>query len=392
MASRPPRPGLPPKEPADSPSLKVQLATATVPAAALLPLRFFFGATFLYAGFDKLLDPAFFDAASPASIQSQLIEFTRVSPVGGLVHLMQPLAVPMGLAIAIAEIAIGLGALSGLAFRVAAAGGAALSILFWLTASWTTKPFYYGPDLPYAVGWIALALAGTGGLLIPSRLRPQPVADRQFDRWLADDEAGSGIERRVVLQTGLLAAVAVTAASLALPLRLFGFELTGRRVASGGATPSAKPVASGSPAPSATTAADGTPAPEGTPPADATPSAAATSAPVAGIPVATVSKVQKKGTASFTIPNDAPAPLPAGDPGIIVQLPDGTFVAYDAVCTHEGCRVEWDAGASVIFCPCHGAVFDAANNAAVLAGPTNQPLTPLPLVIDTASGKILLQT
>lgn len=39
-----------------------------VPAMAILPIRFFCGATFLFAGFDKLLDPRFFDPANPASI------------------------------------------------------------------------------------------------------------------------------------------------------------------------------------------------------------------------------------------------------------------------------------------------------------------------------------
>jgi len=71
---------------------------------------------------------------------------------------------------------------------------------------------------------------------------------------------------------------------------------------------------------------------------------------------------------------------------------DGTFVAFDAICTHEGCTVEWNAADAVIICPCHGAAFDAAHHAAVLAGPTNQPLAPLPLVVDTATGRILLQT
>ena len=125
----------------------------TVAARALLPLRFFFGATFLYAGFDKLVDPRFLDPASPAWIQAQMVAFTRVSPLAPLVRLGQPFAVEIGVAIAVAEIAIGIGALTGLAFRAAAVGGAALSIRFFLTASWATRPFYYGPDLPYAAGW-----------------------------------------------------------------------------------------------------------------------------------------------------------------------------------------------------------------------------------------------
>ena len=144
---------------------------ASVPARALLPLRLFFGATFLYAGLDKLLDPSFFDASAPSSIVAQLAAFARVSPLSPLVHVVEPFAIPMGLLIAIAEIAIGLGALTGLAFRLAAAGGAALSIVFWLTASWTTHPYYYGADLPYAFGWITLALAGHGGLLVPTAIR-----------------------------------------------------------------------------------------------------------------------------------------------------------------------------------------------------------------------------
>ena len=365
-------PSPPPSAQDDGPPLREQLATAVVPAAALLPLRFFFGATFLYAGLDKLLDPAFFDATDPTSIQAQFVAFARESPIGGLVHLAAPFAVPLGLVIAIAEIGIGLGALSGLAFRVAAAGGVALSLLFWLTASWATRPYYFGPDLPYAIGWLALALAGTGGLLVPRALKPSPeVAVRSSRGGVMLGEA-PGIERRVVLQTGLLAVFSVVVASLAVPLRLSGVRLTTRPATSGGAGPSGAPAASG------------------VPDATGSPVAGASSGP--GIPVATVADVKRHGTASFKVPFNAPAPLPSGDPGIIVQLADGTFVAYDAVCTHEGCTVEWDAADKVILCPCHGAAFDPANDAAVLAGPTNQPLAAIPITVDQATGKILLKT
>ena len=58
---------------------------ATVRAAALLPIRFFFGITFLYAGLDKLLDPGFLNPANAASIQAQMLAFSRASPIGGLV-------------------------------------------------------------------------------------------------------------------------------------------------------------------------------------------------------------------------------------------------------------------------------------------------------------------
>jgi thiosulfate dehydrogenase [quinone] large subunit len=104
-----------------------------------------------------------------------------------------------------------------------------------------------------------------------------------------------------------------------------------------------------------------------------------------------VSAVGSSGAATFTVPFNAPSPLPAGDPGVIVRLADGSFVAYDAVCTHEGCTVEWDARDGVLLCPCHGAAFDPADHAAVLQGPTNQPLPSLPIVVDQATGTIYLQ-
>jgi Rieske Fe-S protein len=36
-------------------------------------------------------------------------------------------------------------------------------------------------------------------------------------------------------------------------------------------------------------------------------------------------------------------------------------------------------------------VFDPANGAAVVDGPTNQPLAPIPLIVDPASGTISLR-
>jgi thiosulfate dehydrogenase [quinone] large subunit len=354
-------------------------ATARVAAAALLPLRFFFGITFLYAGIDKLIDPTFFNAADPASIQAQLAEFVRVSPIAPLVHLSEPFAVPVGVLIALAEIAIGLGALTGLAYRLAAAAGAALSIVFFLTASWTTRPYYYGPDLPYAVGWLTLALAGHAGLLVPQQVLDlgRSAADRRRRGWVpgappgrldrrtrpAEDEGI--VSRRTVLQVGVLGVATLALASATMPVRLIrGSSRSG--------------TAGGGPGPAPTPAGGPTPAP--------------TADPASGsLQVAQVSNVPKGGALPFTVPIDAPASLPAGDPALIVQLPSGAFVAYDAVCTHEGCTVEWAGQESVLVCPCHGAAFDAANDGQVLQGPARRPLVSLPLVVDEASGTISLQ-
>lgn len=57
-----------------------------------------------------------------------------------------------------------------------------------------------------------------------------------------------------------------------------------------------------------------------------------TAAPPTGRAVATIADVARLGSATFTIPFNAPAPLPAGDPGIIVKLTDGSYVAFDARC------------------------------------------------------------
>ncbi|HEY4752426.1 MAG TPA: Rieske (2Fe-2S) protein, partial [Candidatus Limnocylindrales bacterium] len=73
-----------------------------------------------------------------------------------------------------------------------------------------------------------------------------------------------------------------------------------------------------------------------------------------------------------------------------VKLANGSYACYDAVCTHQGCRVGWDSQDQVMLCPCHGAAFDPNNHAAVLQGPTDQPLMQLPISIDPKSGAITL--
>ncbi|MEO5965151.1 MAG: Rieske 2Fe-2S domain-containing protein [Candidatus Limnocylindrales bacterium] len=392
----PPRPGTEPSQDASGPSLREQLERASIAARALLPLRFFFGTTFLYAGIDKLLDPAFFDATNPASIFTQLTAFARLSPVAFLVKPMEPFALPIGILIALAEIAIGIGAITGLAFRLAAFGGMVLSLLFWLTASWATKPYYYGPDLPYAFGWATLALAGDGGLLVPRAVRElgRPIEDALdaaraaragwARRSPADDISP---ERRQLLQVGVLGAAALAVASLAVPLRLVrGSDDRGPKTAGGGGA--TDDGSGGSSAVTPSNAPDDSAPPD---PTDAAGSPLPTSAPLAGLAVAHISDVDKAGARRFRIPATAPAGLPVGDPAVIIKLADGSYVAFDTTCTHEGCRVGWDAADNVLLCPCHGAAFDPSDHGAVLGGPTNTPLLELPIVVDHATGTIKLQ-
>jgi cytochrome b6-f complex iron-sulfur subunit len=54
-------------------------------------------------------------------------------------------------------------------------------------------------------------------------------------------------------------------------------------------------------------------------------------------------------------------------------------LVLSAACTHLGCSVIWDAAGAVFRCPCHGAIFDSTG--AVVSGPVNVPLKPVPFEI-----------
>lgn len=338
--------------------------------AALLPLRFFIGATFLYAGIDKLIDPRFLHATGPGSIGEQLVGFTHASPLAGLVSSFAlPFPVLIGVLMAIAEIAIGLGALSGLLYRASAAAGVAVSLLFWLTASWTVHPFYYGPDLPYAAGWLTLALAGHGGLAVLHV--PFPGA---FAPYGDPDEASP--ERRALLQGGLLAAAAVALAGVTG----IGSGLLHDRdqvAAVPGVSPTPGAGGPGAPSTAPTSAAS-------TPAASAPTASPASPAPPAVGQIATLTRLKPRTALTFVDPT-------SGDPGVLIRLADGSVVAFDAVCTHAGCTVEYDQPSGLLACPCHGAVFDPTHNADVLQGPAPVALAALPIAVNRTTGAITLR-
>jgi len=76
-------------------------------------------------------------------------------------------------------------------------------------------------------------------------------------------------------------------------------------------------------------------------------------------------------------------------PAVLIHLPDGGFVAYDALCMHLGCQIHynkvvvagWENNPQQSFCPCHGGVFDPKTGD-VLAGPPPRPQPKVKLEID----------
>lgn len=73
--------------------------------------------------------------------------------------------------------------------------------------------------------------------------------------------------------------------------------------------------------------------------------------------------------------------LASGDPGILIRTATDTVCAFSAVCTHQGCTVDYDQTSKELICPCHGARFDPLQNGKAIAGPTRAPLTEVPVKI-----------
>lgn len=71
---------------------------------------------------------------------------------------------------------------------------------------------------------------------------------------------------------------------------------------------------------------------------------------------------------------------------VVTQPVAGTFKAFTAVCTHQGCLVTKVVD-SVISCPCHGSQFSAFDGT-VKQGPATQPLAEQKLTVDNGTLKL----
>jgi Rieske Fe-S protein len=59
-------------------------------------------------------------------------------------------------------------------------------------------------------------------------------------------------------------------------------------------------------------------------------------------------------------------------PGLLVRTPDGELQAFNAVCTHLDCTVQYKSDTSQIWCACHNGTYDLGGN--VVSGPPPRPL------------------
>ncbi|MEJ6574263.1 MAG: Rieske 2Fe-2S domain-containing protein [Actinomycetes bacterium] len=128
-----------------------------IPIGARL-IRLFLGVTFIYGGWNKATDPGFLNPQSASYIGAQITSYLDTSPISFALKPMIENATAFGWSIIIAEFAIGIATLAGIALELAALGGFFLSITLWLTATWTVKPYFLGSDTAYAILWLALFL------------------------------------------------------------------------------------------------------------------------------------------------------------------------------------------------------------------------------------------
>ena len=322
---------------------------------SLWPLRLFLGVTFTYAGLQKLANPAYLDGSSPTSVQATILALRHNSPIGWLLGISAHAPALVGVLIALGELAVGLATLAGLWVRVTAIGGLLLSLTFFLTVSFHTRPYYYGSDIVFLFAWTVPLIADAW---------PAPT----LDAWIRARAAHDPDPQRRALVLGGAGALTLAAltGTLAGLTALIGRSLHGDSSAAGATATIGGPSPSESP--SASTSAVTTPST-----AESTHAAAQ----LPGRHIVAAADLPPGRAMRFT---DG-----SGNPAWLLHETNGDFRAFSAVCTHAGCSVDVSGGQFV--CPCHGGRYSAADGS-VLAGP---PPSPLPaLHVKVVSGDVRL--
>ena len=367
----------------------------------LLPMRLFLGITFIYAGLQKLADPQFFNPAARGYIGKQMIAFATGSPLHDILIRLVPHAALFGALVAYGEIAIGLGTVLGLLFRPAAFFGILINVVFFLSATWHVYPYFYGSDIVFIFCWLTLLISGPVNTGLPS-----------LDQWFVQRVLSEEQRTRYASIIDLLLGTGSSLTPLPIPATTYqeqGRQTTGNKrsaqqsryaqaqrakqqsrrnflwgMLTGGAGIAVLAWLGSNLHlfPGDGTAGDSSGAVSPTPSAPQTGTATATASGASNAQtIARVNAVQNNSAVNFTLASNS-------DPGILVRLNNGQFVAYDAVCTHAGCPVDYDPSSQLLVCPCHGATFDPSKSAAVVQGPAATPLTGVPIHIDSATGGI----
>jgi thiosulfate dehydrogenase [quinone] large subunit len=259
----------------------------------------------------------------------------------------------VALLVACGELAVGLGTLFGLFGRIAALGGMLLSLSFFLTVSYNDNPYYDGADIVFLFAWTPFVLGGSGLWSLDGVLARRAAEARAgLGEAMASRRSGE-LDRRVLLErvtaAGIIAGLAVALGGIVAGL--------GRLVSQGPSPAVDVPTLGNTSTTSgglttATTAPSGSGTPKGT-------------------PIGLASSVPVGGAASFTDPK-------LQSPAYVLQPKAGKFVAFSAICTHEGCTVNFDRSAEEFVCPCHGSIYNATTGA-VLQGPAPSPLPSIPV-------------
>jgi thiosulfate dehydrogenase [quinone] large subunit len=275
--------------------------------------------------------------------------------------------------IAVAEIELGLGTLAGIAPLLLALGGLLVSPTLTLSATWHVHPYFLGSDSMYAVAWLSY---GLGVVETQRRSKWATNGKRATNgRKAAPVPSQHGFSRREFLRGASLAVASIAAAGVAASLATDPI----RARADGGPPATAASPGSGT-APS--TGSSGPQADAGRVPAVQGRLGAQAAPAAVGTPIADLSKIPVGGAIAFEDPGAGSAAL--------VRLGESDVVAYGRVCTHGGALVGYDSSARLLVCPCHGAEFDPAHGAEVVAGSAPSPLAPIDVAVDPSSGKVVL--
>ena len=120
-----------------------------------------------------------------------------------------------------------------------------------------------------------------------------------------------------------------------------------------------------------------------TPAAGGTATSAGGSASATGESAATGSALPAGALAATSQVPDGGGKIIDGVNIVITQPQSGSFKAFTAICTHEGCLVN-SVSNGTINCPCHGSKFSITDGS-VVHGPATRPLAPIAIKVEGTS-------